>query len=154
MSACSRQSTITHYERACGRCPDRAAAVDGVYTALVEGQAVPELGCEIPSTHRWGSASRAFSEQSLGMFVHNITDQLFQTVFHGFRAADAFTERAFVVRHRVVHVSITLTNARTSTGQPFLAGWRGMGGAASGVPNFGSRSCRCVHDLSPFDRKL
>jgi hypothetical protein len=47
-----RSEKMVHYERACGRCVDRASACDNFATALVEGGILLPSTATVPSKHR------------------------------------------------------------------------------------------------------
>ncbi len=77
-----------------------------VYCALVETGVVPPLGSDVPSTHRWGSASRSFAQQGLGMMVHDLSARLYTRVFSTFDAADKLIEEVLRFSKWCVEVCI------------------------------------------------
>ena len=63
-----RSTTKVHYERNCGKCKCRQDAVDLVFASAAESGAVLDSTSTVPMKHRWGSASQAMTEQSVGIF--------------------------------------------------------------------------------------
>ena len=82
-----RESRIKHFERACGRCRDRAACVNNMYAAAVEGGLLQSDTNIIPIKHRFGSSTAALSQQCAGVMVHQLFPQTAAKAFPNFAAA-------------------------------------------------------------------
>eukprot|EP00959_Pyramimonas_sp_CCMP1952_P212568 4447772-Pyramimonas_sp.AAC.1 len=77
----TRQSRITHYERACGCCKSRQDAIEGVFNAIVDSGVIPRSSCTVPAKSRFGSAVKAMVEQTPSLLVSDLLLRCFEKAF-------------------------------------------------------------------------